>query len=72
VSPALVPFLAIVVIVAIDLWVYLDAKRHVEHGAPVELTIGALVVDTPAAWFLACLILWVIFLPLYLVSRREG
>jgi hypothetical protein len=71
VSPALVPVFVVAVILAIDLWVYLDAKRQVARGAPVEFRIGALVIDTPAIWFLGCLVLWIIFFPIYLVSRAQ-
>jgi hypothetical protein len=51
---------------AIDLWVYSDAKAHVERGRPVVFSAGSLEVSTPMAWFLACLLLWLLFLPLYI------
>jgi hypothetical protein len=62
--------LVIAVVLASDLWVYADAKRCVEEGAPVVLRIGTFVLDTPVRWFLSCLILWVAAFPGYLVSRR--
>jgi hypothetical protein len=46
VTAALVPVLVVLVIVPIDLWVYLDAKRFADEGAPVVLRVGAFVVDT--------------------------
>ena len=67
----LVPVLVVLVILAVDLWVYADAKRCADEGAPVALRVGAFAVDTPAAWFVACLVLWVIFFPLYVASRAR-
>jgi hypothetical protein len=69
VSALLIPVLVVLVILAIDLWVYVDAKRCADEGAPVVLRVGAFVVDTPATWFLGCLVLWIIFFPLYIASR---
>ena len=69
VSAALVPVIVLAVVLAIDAWVYQDAKRSTNEGAPVVLRLGAFVVDTPAAWFVACLVLWIIFFPPYIVSR---
>ena len=66
---ALVPVLVVFVILAIDLWVYADAKQRADQGAPVVLRIGAVVVETPATWFVGCLLLWILFFPLYMVSR---
>ena len=54
---------------AIDVWLYLDAKRCAEEGAPLVLRVGAFVVDTPATWFAGCLLMWIVFFPLYLMSR---
>ena len=66
---ALVPVLVVLVILAIDQWVYADAKQRADKGAPVVLRIGAFVVETPATWFIGCLLLWILFFPLYMVSR---
>ena len=68
---ALVPVLVLLVILAIDLWVYADAKQRADHGAPVVVRIGAIVLKTPETWFVGCLILWIVFFPLYMV-RRAG
>jgi hypothetical protein len=69
VSTALVPVLLLLVVLGVDVWIYRDAKRCVDEGTPVVLRIGGFVVDTPAMWFVSCLVLWVVFFPLYLVSR---
>lgn len=69
VSVAFVPVFVVAAILAIDLWVYRDATRYAAEGTPVTMRIGTFVVETPIAWFLGCLVLWVIFFPLYVVSR---
>jgi hypothetical protein len=68
---ALVPILVLLPVLATDLWVYADAKAHDERGTPVVASIGSLVVDTPAAWFFGCLLLWVLFFPLYIARRNQ-
>ena len=68
---ALLPVLVVFVMVAIDLWVYADAKQRADQGAPMVLRIGAFVVETPATWFVGCLLLCIIFFPLYMVSRTR-
>jgi hypothetical protein len=66
---SLVPVLVLPVILAVDLWVYADAKQRADQGAPVVVRIGAFVLETPVTWLVGCLILWMVFFPLYLVSR---
>ena len=68
---ALGPVLVLLVILAIDMWVYADAKQRADQGAPVVVRIGAFVLETPQTWFVGCLILWIIFFPLYMVSRAS-
>ena len=69
---AVAPLLLLLLVLATDAWVYLDAQAHAERGAPVAVAIGAFRVDTPAAWFVCCLVLWVVFFPLYLAGRGQG
>jgi hypothetical protein len=71
VTAALAALVVVVLIGAVDLWVYLDAKRCADEGAPVVLHIRGLVVSTPAAWLLGCVILWIFFCPMYLISRSR-
>jgi hypothetical protein len=68
---ALLPIFVLAVSLAIDFWVYSDAKAHEERGGPVVFSAGSLEVSTPMAWFLACLLLWLLFLPLYIWSRDQ-
>lgn len=65
----LAPTLVLLLAVATDLWVYADAKAHRERGTPVVFSTGSLNVDTPTAWFLGCLLLWILFFPLYITRR---
>ena len=69
-SAVALSLVVVIVIVAIDLWVYADARARADQGAPVVLRVGSFAVDTPTAWLLACLLMWVIFFPLYLSSRN--
>jgi hypothetical protein len=66
---ALVPTLYLLVVLATDAWVYADAPAQAERGEPVVLTFGPLAVETPAAWALCCLLLWIVFFPLYVLAR---
>jgi hypothetical protein len=66
-----VPILFLLVAVAIDLWVYADARAHSERGTPVVLSTDFLTADTPAAWFFGCLLLSIVFLPLYIMTRGQ-
>jgi hypothetical protein len=67
----LVPILVLLAVLATDVWVYGDAKAHEQRGTPVVVSIGSLQVDAPAAWFLGCLILWVLCFPLYIRERNQ-
>ena len=65
----LAPILVLLVIFTTDYWVYLDAKAQSDHGTPVFFAMGTFQVATPAAWFVVCLFLWIVFFPLYLTAR---
>jgi hypothetical protein len=68
-ATALVPIFVLLVLLAVDRWVYVDAQAHAERGTPVVFSSGNFRVNTPGAWALGCLILWIFFVPLYLASR---
>lgn len=57
------------IIVAMAAWVYQDARAHAGRGRPIISSYGSLQLNTPMAWFLACLVMWETFFPLYLDSR---
>jgi uncharacterized membrane protein YhdT len=68
-AAALVPVLVLAIGILVIGWIYRDATQHAEVGTPVVARVGSLTVDTPTAWVAGCLVLSVIFIPLYLVSR---
>jgi len=69
---ALAPILVLLVVLALDAWVYSDARKRLRRGDPVSVSVGSVRVETPEAWFLGCLILWVVFFPLYLVASGRN
>lgn len=66
----LVPVFVVLVLVSVDLWVLADARKWARGGTPVVFRFGALRVETPESWFVACLVLWVLFFPIYMAARR--
>ena len=69
---ALVTIAILVVVLSVDAWVYSDARKRQRSGRPVSVSIGSFSVETPEAWFLGCLVLWVIFVPLYLTATDRN
>lgn len=61
----------VAVVVCVDLCVFADARRWERRGTPVVFRYGSLAVGTPEAWAVGCLLLFVIFVPLYAVARRS-
>jgi hypothetical protein len=70
-NSALALILVLLAVLATDLWVYADAKAHYERGIPVVFSTGFFEMDTPAAWFFGCLLLWIVFFPLYIGRRNQ-
>jgi hypothetical protein len=68
----MVAILVLLVVLAIDAWVYADAKERLRRGNPVSVSLGSFRVETPEAWFLGCLIIWVVFFPLYLTATGRN
>ncbi len=66
------PILTVVVIGGTDAWVYVDAHGRAEIGDPVTVVFGSARIETPLAWLVCCLVLWVVSFPLYLVARRQA
>ncbi|HEX2849943.1 MAG TPA: hypothetical protein VHN98_05300 [Acidimicrobiales bacterium] len=60
----------LVVFLVSDAWVYLDARASAQRGEPVVASFGRLSITTPETWLLACALVWVVFLPAYVVARR--
>lgn len=68
----LAPTIAVLVVLVLDAWVYKDASQRLRHGNRVSVSLGSLRIETPEAWFLGCLILWVVFFPLYLTATNRN
>ena len=68
---ALGPLVLLLVVLAVDAGIYVDAERHVAAGEAVTFRLGALSVETPTAWLIACLVLFVAAVPAYLVARSR-
>jgi hypothetical protein len=72
VTGALAPLLLLAIVVATDLWVFVDARRCADVGTPVFFRIGTFRIETPVMWVVACFVVWIIFFPLYLVGRSQS
>jgi hypothetical protein len=68
-ATVLAPVILVLVILAVDLWIYKDAKARSGSGRPVFVRIGSITIDTPDAWLAGCLLLSLVFIPLYLLAR---
>ncbi|MFC8501609.1 hypothetical protein ACFUC1_04575 [Pedococcus sp. NPDC057267] len=62
--------LVAVAVTAASLWVLQDARSRARLRRPVVATLGGLTVDRPEVWATLCLLVVVVFLPLYLTARR--
>jgi len=71
-ATVLAPVILLLVILAVDLWIYRDSRAHCDRGRPVVVRIGSITVDTPEAWLTGCLLLSLVFIPLYLVAREAA
>jgi hypothetical protein len=65
-------FLMVCVMFVAAAWVYNDAKAQANQGNPIDVSVGSLRLNTPAAWFLACLLMAELFIPPYVESRGLG
>jgi hypothetical protein len=68
----LIPLLFAAIVLASDAWVYWDARTRRDAGDPVQVSLGPLRLETPEAWFLGVLVLWVIILPIYLTATDHN
>lgn len=63
------PMLVLALVLALDVWVYVDARRRESSGRPVVFHAGFLVIETPLEWLVGCLLLCILFVPLYMNTR---
>lgn len=68
----LAPLVLLGLLVASVLWVLNDARVRADHRRAVIMRIGDLQIDRPEVWAAGCLVLWILFFPLYLKARSES
>ena len=66
------PLLVLALVLTSDAWVVWDATQRRARGADVVVTFGPVALRRPEHWLVACVVLWLIAFPLYLVARRES
>ena len=59
-------------VVAADVWVFIDARVRQGTDREVSATVAAMEIDTPQAWLAWCVVLFLVFFPVYLVARRAS
>ncbi len=57
------------IVAVAGVWVLRDARSRVKRGRPVTMTVLGVTVDRPEVWAALCLVVVVVFLPLYLAAR---
>ncbi len=57
------------IVAVASVWVLTDARSRAERGRPVTMTVLGLTVDRPEVWAALCLVVVLVFLPLYLTAR---
>ena len=65
------PLVVVGVILLADVWVFVDARRWAEQGSPVRFQFGSFAIETPQAWAIACVLVFILFMPIYAVARRS-
>jgi hypothetical protein len=69
---ALLSIALLLLALTVDVWIYSDARRRQQSGQVPTVSIGSFRIETPEAWFFGCLLLWVIFVPLYLTATDRN
>ena len=64
------PILVAIAAVAMDAWVYADARGRAQDGDAVIARFGSLEISQPEHWLIGCVLVGVVFWPAYLVARR--
>ena len=69
-ASALTALFLVTAVAGCSYWVLQDARARTERGRPVAVVLIGLTIEDPQVWAALCLLLSVIFVPLYLVARR--
>jgi putative flippase GtrA len=62
----------LLLVLAVDAWVFLDARARAAGGRDVVARIGPFTLSTAGQWLLGCVVLWVFVVPLYLAARSAS
>src|SRR5271165_5813036 len=63
----MVGYFFLFIVAGTTIWVLIDS---INIGAKRDRTLG-MAGTSPAAWFFGCIILWIVFFPLYLYQRDK-
>ena len=62
----------VVVIASVSYWVRIDARKRLHGGRPVGAVLLGFTIDEPETWAVLCLLMSVLFIPMYLLARRDS
>jgi hypothetical protein len=62
----------VVVVASVSCWVLIDARKRLHRGRPVVAVLVGFTLEEPETWAVLCLLLSVLFIPMYLVARRSS
>lgn len=65
----LVPLALFLVVVAVDAWIFMEARTRAARGREVVATVGPVTLSEPEQWLIGCIAAWIFVVPLYLVAR---
>lgn len=64
------PLIIACIIAGTAVWVLFDARQWAKQGTPVVFQLGPFTIEKAETWATACLLLFVIFTPIYVTARR--
>jgi hypothetical protein len=70
-TPVVVAAVLVALVAAGGVWVLRDAEARQRAGRPVSVELLGMTIDQPATWAVLCAVGSVLFVPMYLVARRQ-
>jgi hypothetical protein len=70
-TPVVAAAVLVALIASCAAWVLRDAEARESAGRPVAVDLLGTTIDRPATWAVLCLLGSVLFVPMYLVARRD-
>ncbi len=59
-------FAILLIVIGSAFWTYSDARQQIRSGRQLEP------ISSPGGWFWACVLLWIVFFPWYLVKKSQS